>query len=367
MPPRRSVSIVCLLPLFLAACGGPNSDPDPRTSAPLIRAALVQTSLVAPRSFSGVVAPRVQSDLGFRVSGKVLERMVDAGQVIKRGQPLMRIDPVDLGLQARAQQQAALAAMALAKQTSDEEARYRNLVATGAVSASKYDQVKAAADTARAQLRAAQAQADVAKNASNYAFLVADSDGVVMETLAEPGQVIAAGEPVIRLAHAGQREAIVHLPETLRPAPGSSAYATLYGSSGTTTATLRLLSDSADKVTRTFEARYVLQDLMATAPLGATITLRIPDDGHSASTLQVPLSAVFDPGQGTGVWVISGTPLRVNWRAIQVLSVGDESAHVTGNLEPGEKVAAIGAHLLHEGDLVRLADQSASLAAGKRP
>jgi len=93
----------CLLPLALTACGESASVADPRTQAPLVRSAAVQTSPDVARAFTGVVAARVQGDLGFRVSGKVLERLVDTGQAVKRGQPLMRLDPIDLGLQARAQ------------------------------------------------------------------------------------------------------------------------------------------------------------------------------------------------------------------------------------------------------------------------
>jgi len=266
----------CLLPLVLTACGDSSSVDDPRTHAPLVRSAAVQGASDVSRSFTGVVAARVQGDLGFRVSGKVQERLVDTGQSVKRGQPLMRLDPIDLRLQAQAQHASVIAIRARAKQTADDEARYRNLVAAGAVSASTYDQIKAAADTAKAQLSAAHAQADVASNASGYAVLLADADGVVVETLAEPGQVVSPGQPVLRLARAGQREAIVHLPETLRPAPGSTAQATLYGNTtGAVTAKLRLLSDSADRMTRTFEARYVLEGALANAPIGSTVTLRI--------------------------------------------------------------------------------------------
>jgi RND family efflux transporter MFP subunit len=194
-----------------------------------------------------VVVARTQSDLGFRVQGKILERFVDTGQTVKRGQPLMRLDPVDLKLQALAQQQAVDAARARARKAISDEARYRGLVASGAVSASEYDQIKAAADSAKAELSAAQAQANVAQNATGYAVLLADSDGVVMETLGEPGQVVSAGQAVIRLARAGQREALVQLPETLRPAIGSEAQATRYGNeTEPVVARLRLLSDSAD-------------------------------------------------------------------------------------------------------------------------
>ncbi|SDA63143.1 RND family efflux transporter, MFP subunit [Pseudomonas sp. NFACC15-1] len=348
----------CLLPLVLTACGDSSTATDPRTLAPLVRVAQVQGSSVGARSFTGVVAARVQSDLGFRVSGKVLERLVDAGQSVKKGQPLMRLDPIDLGLQARAQQEAVTAARARAKQTADDEARYRELVAAGAISASGYDQIKAAADTAKAQLSAAEAQADVARNASGYAVLLADADGVVMETLAEPGQVVSPGQPVVRLARAGQREAVVQLPETLRPAVGSSAQATLYGNtSGAVTARLRLLSDSADRVTRTFEARYVLEGALANAPLGSTVTLRITEGVAQGQVLQVPIAALYDPGNGTGVWVIDGEPAKVTWRPVQVLGLSDDAARVAGRLNVGERIVALGAHLLREGEPVRLLAQ----------
>ncbi|BBP53705.1 secretion protein HlyD [Pseudomonas sp. St386] len=358
----------CLLPLVLTACGDSSTAKDPRTLAPLVRVSEVQGSSDLSRSFTGVVAARVQSDLGFRVAGKVLERLVDSGQVVKRGQPLMRLDPIDLGLQARAQQEAVAAARARAKQTADDEARYRDLVAAGAISASGYDQIKAAADTAKAQLSAAQAQADVARNASGYAVLLADADGVVMDTLAEPGQVVSPGQTVVRLARAGQREAVVQLPETLRPAAGATAQATLYGvTTGAVTAKLRLLSDSADRVTRTFEARYVLEGALANAPLGSTVTLRIAEDRAQRQALQVPIAAVFDSGNGTGVWVIDGEPAKVTWRPVQILSLSDDAARVAGKLNVGERIVGLGTHLLREGEEVRLAQPGDVKVAGGRP
>ena len=368
---RRLLSVpiaVCLLPLVLTACGDSSVVDDPRTHAPLVRSSAVQGASEASRSFTGIVVARVQADLGFRVSGKLLERLVDTGQTVKRGQPLMRLDPIDLGLQARAQQESVMAARARARQTADDEARYRDLVAAGAISASAYDQVKAAADTAKAQLSAAQAQADVARNASGYAVLFADSDAVVVETLAEPGQVVSPGQAVVRLARAGQREAIVHLPETLRPAAGSTAQATLYGNAtDAVTARLRLLSDSADRMTRTFEARYVLEGALANAPLGSTVTLRIAEGSANGQVLQVPLAAVYDPGKGAGVWIIAGKPAKVTWRPVRILSVSDDAARVAGDLKVGEQVVALGAHLLREGEEVRLTRQGDVEVAGSHP
>ncbi|EUC20699.1 UNVERIFIED_ORG: RND family efflux transporter MFP subunit [Burkholderia sp. CF145] len=362
-------ALACALPLALAACGE-KAPSDPRTEVPLVRTAIVQRAVPASRSFTGTVAARVQSDLGFRVSGKVLGRLVDAGQTVKRGQLLMRLDPIDLKLGAQARQEAVTAARARAEQTAQDEERYRDLRGTGAISASAYDQAKAAADAARAQLSAAEADADVARNATGYADLVADDDGVVMETLAEPGQVVSAGQPVVRLAHAGRREAVIQLPETLRPAIGSVAQATLFGNSGVSVpATLRQRSDTADPRTRTFEARYVLQGALANAPLGATVTIEIPDAGVALQGgMQVPIGAVLDAGKGPGVWVVNGEPARVAWQPVTVLHLDDDSARVSGALKQDDRVIALGAQLLREGEQVRVSGQAVAMAnEGARP
>ncbi len=355
-----ALPMVLAVPLALLACS--DAAPiDPRTEAPLVRAVVVQEAAPASRSFTGTVAARVQSDLGFRVSGKVLARLVDAGQTVKRGQPLMRIDPVDLKLAAVALEEAVAAARARALQAAGDEARYRDLLGTGAVSASAHDQMKAAADAAKAQLSAAEAHAAVARNASRYTELVADADGIVMETLAEAGQVVNAGQPVVRLAHAGRREAVVQLPETLRPALGSVVQATHFGKGAVSVpAKLRQLSDVADRFTRTFEARYVLEGEVANAPLGTTVTIRIPDT--LTSGLRVPIGSLFDAGKGPGVWAINGQPAKVSWRPVAVQSLDADAARVAGELKQGDRIVALGAHLLHEGEQVRLVGDVATAA-----
>jgi RND family efflux transporter MFP subunit len=355
-------TVICALTLALVACGE-KAQSDPRNEAPLVRVAIVRGATSTSRSFTGTVAARVQSDLGFRVSGKVLERLVDTGQSVKRGQPLMRIDPVDLELAARAQQEAVAAARARTTQATEDEVRYRALRGT-AISASTYDQYKAAADTAKAQLSAAEAQANVARNASRYAELVADADGVVTDTLAEPGQVVNAGQIVVRLAHSGPREAVIQLPETLRPAVGSVGQATLFGKEGVTVSSqLRQLSDAADRATRTFEARYVLEGALANAPLGTTVTVEIPDEQASGQGgLQVPIGSLFDAGKGPGVWVIHGEPSTVSWRPVAVQHLGDDDARVAGEVQQGDQIVAFGAHLLHEGEPVRVSGEGLASA-----
>jgi RND family efflux transporter MFP subunit len=281
----------------------------------------------------------------------------------------MRIDPTDLRLAMRAHEEAVAAAKARARQAADDEVRYRGLVSANFVSAAAYDKVKAAAEAAKAELSAAEARAGVARNETSYTVLLADADGVVVETLAEPGQVVGAGQLVARVAHAGRREAVIELPETLRPAIGSAARASLYGSGLTGAAKLRQLSDAANPQTRTFEARYVLEGRLADAPLGSTISIHIPRE-RSAPALQVPIGAIFDPGKGPGVWLVEGEAPRVTKRAVQVVGLSDETAAVVGDLEAGDRVVALGAHLLHEGERVRLAGgetaQSAATAGGEQ-
>ena len=358
-------AVISSFPILLTACGE-NPPLDPRVDAPLVRVIEVQEASSVSRSFSGVVAARVQSDLGFRVSGKILERLVDAGQVVKKGQPLLRIDPVDLKLAAAAQQEAVVAARAQAKQAVEDEIRYRNLRGTGAISVSAYDQAKAAADTANAHLSAAIAQANVSLNATKYAELVADADGVVMETLVEPGQVVSMGQIVVRLAHAGAREAVVQLPETLRPAIGSGGQATLFSQENMAIPIrLRQLSDTTDRVTRTFEARYVLEGDMAQAPLGTTVTVTIPDEHLSiSSSLNVPIGALHDAGKGPGVWAISDNPVKVSWRPVVIQRLDDERAFITGDLKQHDRIVALGAHLLRDGMQVRVANSVALVAEG---
>lgn len=344
---------VGLMSLSITACGDSAQTEDPRTKPPLVRVTSVQSASNTSLAFTGTVASRVESDLGFRVAGKIQERLVNQGQNVKAGQPLMLIDPEDLGLQARAQEQAVAAAKARANQTAEDERRYRNLVSTGAISASAYDQVKAQAATAQAELRAAIAQANVARNATNYAVLRADADGTVMDTLAEPGQVVSAGQTVVRLAHAGQREAVISLPETLRPKTGSGATASLYGDPRTAVkATLRQLSDSADPLTRTFEARYVLDSPLSLAPLGSTVSVKIHEE-HSAQGITVPTGAIHDAGNGPGVWRVGGKPAKVAWTPVKIVTLGSESVVVSGALEPDSQIVALGAHLLHDGKQVR--------------
>lgn len=363
MPASKSLTAILIAVLLTAGISGckTKEQEDPRTLPDVVRIATVGTAAEeSDRAYTGVVTARVQSDLGFRVPGKVTKRFVDIGQIVRADQPLMRIDVTDYAHVITTQTQNVEAAKAKATQAAADEARYRGLVSSGAVSASAYDQVKAAADAAKAQLAAVEAQAQVAKDEGDYSILGADADGTVIETLAEPGQVVASGQNVIKLAHAGPREAAVNLPETVRPALGSIARATLYGVNGSVPARLRQLSDSADPATRTFEARYVLGGTAANAPLGATVTIEVAESGRTDS-LEVPIGAITDRGKGPGVWVFNEKSSTVSFRPVKLLRVGDENAVLTAGVQRGEQIVALGAHLLSDGQQVRAADEKAAI------
>ena len=347
-----AVVVITGLVINSAGCGGPKES-DPRTKPELVRVVEVGPSSAGEPSFTGVVSARVQSNLGFRVPGKITKRLVDTGQFVHAGQPLMTIDRTDYVHAITARAETVTAAKAKAVQAAADEARYRGLVKTGAVSASTYDQIKAASDAAQAELAAATAQEQVARDEGGYSQLVADADGIVVETLAEPGQVVMAGQTVVKLAHSGPREAAVNLPETLRPAIGSKAYATLYGSTTRIPVRLRQLSGAADAQTRTFEARYVLEGNAAKAPLGATVTVHLTGDA-GADTLQVPIASVLDRGKGPGIWLLNPSTSTVSFQPVQVRRLDEELATISGNLHPGQHVVAVGVHLLRDGERVRV-------------
>lgn len=330
---------------------------DPRLTPLLVKVVNAASVVGVGRAFTGTIAARVQSNLGFRVPGKIVERLVDVGQQVKAGQALMRIDETDLRLALTAKRNAVIAARAVAVQARADEKRYGVLIKTAAASTQRYEQAKATLDSAEAQLEAAVAEAKVAENEATYSTLVADADGTVVTTPGEPGQVISAGQNVVQLAHAGPREALVALPETIRPAIGSVAEASVYGSAARRgIARLRQISDAADAQTRTYEARYVLEGAAASAPLGATVTIRLADNARQ-SDVSVPIGAVFDDGNRTGVWILDRDATTVRFAPVKINRLGEETAVVSG-IEVGQPIVALGAHLLKEGASVRTAAQA---------
>lgn len=265
---------------------------------------------------------------------------------VKAGQVLARLDPADAGLQlAQAEAQRALAEAELT--------RYRDLKAKKFVSASALD----ARETA---FKAAEAQAALARNQAAYATLAADRDGVIGQVLAEPGQVVSAGQPVFRLAPNGEREVAIAFPESEVAAfkPGQAAEVTFWSTPGAAAkpfvGRLREVSPVADPVTRTFAARVSLKDADPLLPLGMTASVRFPPAVPGAARLLVPLAAIFQKGSQPAVWRV-GADGTVTLQAVTVAAFTDRGAVVTGGLAGGEQIVAAGANLLTAGEKVRIA------------
>src|SRR6059036_3178956 len=333
---RRPLMAIGLLAgwLTVALMAGGCSKPavkDSRLQSPRVEVFKAEPAGSNSRTFTGIVEARVQSELGFRVGGKILERSVDVGQRVQKGQPLMRLDPQDLSLSATAQLANVEAARAKHTQAKADETRSGMLVKSGVISGREYDQDRAALDSAKAQLDAAEAQARVSNNSSEYAVLLADADGVIVRTLSEPGQVVAAGQTVIQLAHDGPREALINLPEGVRPDLGTIASARLHRQDQMYQARLRQLSDAAEPASRTFEARYVLEGEAASAPLGSTITITLVTKPTSGTqSVRVPVAALYDRGSGPGVWIVNDKS-EVKFRSVKIASIDRKSTRLNSS------------------------------------
>ena len=301
--------------------------------------------------FTGVVRARTESNLGFRVGGKIAERLVNAGEAVKIGQPLLKLDPTDYQL-------ALQGARAVEKQAALEFERVRVLVERGAESRDLLEKASAAAESSAAQ-------AGQVANQASYTTLYADADGVVMSTLAEPGQVVAAGQPVLVLAKDGPREAEVDIPESsLERVRGANATAQLYlDAELNVPATFREISGVADPVARTYQARYVLDGDPSRFPLGATVTVRVSAGGDEARpTVEIPLGALIDRGDGAAVWVVDVKTSAVEKRSVSVAKLGAETASISGGLRHGDTLVCLGAQLLNSGEVVRVEKLSAKEA-----
>ncbi|HBA88403.1 MAG TPA: efflux RND transporter periplasmic adaptor subunit [Geobacter sp.] len=356
---RIALLIGALVVIAFGAVSGSDRKPSPvdATSPRMIRAVTVIPAGGDSMEYTGVIHARTESDLGFRVPGKIIEKLVKAGDHVKRGQALMRLDPTDLRLAANAARESVEAARAQNKRALADELRQRGLVAIKAVSVQEYEQAKSAADATTAQLNSAAAYSRQLENQEGYAVLRAEADGVIMEIPADVGQVVGAGSVVVRLAHDGAREAVVDLPEGNTKVAKSRAVASLYADSGRSfPAILRELSAMADPLTRTYRARFSLDGAGINAPLGATVTVRLNGETRSDSLQQceIPVAALYDGGTGTSVWIINPQTSSLSRRPVEVAKLGSETALVSKGLKPGERILALGAHLVKEGERVRI-------------
>jgi RND family efflux transporter MFP subunit len=307
----------------------------------------------------------VESRLGFRVSGKLVERHVEAGQAVRGGQVLARLDPQDLKLG----QEAARAALASAQVQLDvaesEFQRFLALRDRGFISSAELERREATVRSARATVEQAQAQLRVQANQSGYAVLTADASGVITAVEAEPGMVMASGTTVVRLAHDGPRDAWFAIPEdraeAMRALQGRSGrlQIRLWGDDTRTwPASVREIAAAADPVTRTF---LVKADLgRAQVRLGQTATVSVPPPDANATAertpaaLTLPLAAVFEQAGASTVWVLDRAQMVVQPRTVTVVGASGNRLAVAGGLQPGETVVTAGVHTLTAGQMVAL-------------
>jgi RND family efflux transporter MFP subunit len=347
--PSRIVIALAAVAL-LVAC---REESKPAAAPPAVLvAAAVPEAAGGSASYAGEVRARHEADLAFRVGGKLAARLVDAGAEVRPGQILARLDPADLQLNlaaVRAQAGAAESDLALARAERD---RYVELARQKFVSQSALDARETAWKAAAARLEQARAQLAVSGNQAAYASLASDVAGVVTAVLAEPGQVVAAGQPVLRVARPDEKEVLIHVPEgrlaELKAAPEMTVG--LWAEPGLALrGRLRELAPAADPASRTYAARIRLLDDHPDLRLGMTARVGLPSAG--AAGVRVPLGAVIDRGEGPEVWLVAAG--KAQRRPVRVAAYREDAVVLSAGVAPGEQVVAVGAHKLAAGQAVR--------------
>lgn len=353
---------------LLSACSEPAA---PVAAVRPVFVTTVQAAAAAQaRTFSAVVRPRVESELAFRTGGKVIERRVDVGDVVKAGQVLARLDPADYQLAVQAAADQLKAAAVEAQQAASDTARFARLLTDGSVGAADHERQKARADAAAARLEQARRQLDLARNREGYATLVAPYAGVVTATRFEPGQVVPEGQPVLSLAQAGEPEVVVDLPEDwVGRARSLVATAAPWDAPQTEwRLTLRELAPQANAQGRTYRARYAATAAaragLAALPLGSTVQLSLsaPASGPAVATL--PVSALLKGSGQEGVWVLNPQGNGLVFKPVQVVALDAASVRVTG-LAEGQRVVTVGAQKLDAGLAVRPMERGATAGTSK--
>jgi RND family efflux transporter MFP subunit len=327
-------------------------------------AAPIRPVLVAPvhyeaqardRSFVGTVRPRIESDLGFRVGGKVLKRLVEVGALVEAGQPLGTLDEVDLKLQAEQAEAELRAARGVLAQASAAETRTKELRQKGWSTDAQWDQAKAAGDEARARLNRAERQVELTNNSLSYATLVADAPGVVTATLIEPGQVVASGQTAFRVARLAEKEVVVAVPETLLArAKTGDAHVSIWSVPGKLyVAKLRELAPSADPMTRTYLAKFSMPGVGEEVQLGMTAMLVLSEPA-SERVARLPLSALFDQGAGPSVYTADAASGAVTLKPVSVKAYESNDVLISGGVEEGAKVVTLGVQKLNPAEKVRV-------------
>jgi len=350
--------------LAMAACSRQAPVQEPVRSVKLLTVGA--TDLNARNEYAAEIRARIESRLGFRVAGKLIQRQAEAGQRVQAGQVLAQIDPQDYQLAAQAAQAQLAAAQTQRDLSQAELRRFEGLRAQNFISSVELERREAAFKAADASLAQARAQAQAQTNQAAYARLQATTSGVVTGVEAEVGQVVTAGQPVVRLAHDGPRDAVFAVPEQAVMAfkPGQAMQAVLTSTGQVLKGHVREVGASADPVTRTFTIKLAL-DASEKLPLGATVNVQAGSlKGAQAPVIKLPTSALRQEGAGTAVWVLDETAMTVRSQPVQVGTVDGNQVVIASGLQPGQKVVAAGVHVLTAGQKVTVyVDPAAAPAA----
>src|SRR6059058_239697 len=321
---------------------------------PVLVATVHYESESPERSFVGTIKPRIETDMGFRVPGKVAKRLVEVGQTVDVGQPLASLDEVDLKLQAEQAEAELRAATGVLAQAAAAEQRAKDLRAKGWTTDAQMDQARAAADEARARLNRAQRSVELTNNSLSYATLVADTRGVVTATLVDPGQVVASGQTAIRVARFAEKEAVVAIPETLlsRAKDGVASVSLWSEPNRKYAAKLREIAPAADPATRTYLAKFSLPDAGENVSLGMTATLTLADPA-TERVARLPLSALYSQGGDPSLYIVDASG-DVTLKPVAVKSYESNDVVITAGVDEGAKVVVLGVQKLDPAQKVRV-------------
>lgn len=340
---------------ILAGCGKAPPEQEPLRAVKVLTVGASATAY--DLEFSGEVRARIESTLGFRVGGKLIARQAELGQRVKAGQLLAQIDPQDYRVTADA-----AAAQLIAAQSNRDVAvadlkRYQNLFEQGFISAAELERRQASEKMAQAQWRQAQAQNTVQGNQSNYTHLLADGSGVITSVDASAGQVVAAGQPVMRLALDGPRDVVFSVSEDKLTSLKAGVVVDVrqWTDGKTIEAKVRDVSASADAITRTFVVKAALPK-DANPVLGSTVTvsLRAANLKGEIPRIKLPTSALRTEAGATAVWVLDPATMTVKSQAIQVSTADGNDAVVDSGLQNGDQVVLSGVHVLSAGQKVSI-------------
>jgi len=363
--PMLSLAAFAAACTLLAACSGP---PAPAAIVkPVFVTTVAQAGSAQTRAFTSVVRARVETDLGFRTGGKVVQRLVEVGDVVKAGQALARLDPADYQLAGSAAADQVQAASVDAQQAASDEARFRRLLADGSVSAADHERQKARADAAAARLDQARRQLALARNREGYATLVAPYAGVVTALRFERGQVVTEGQPVLSLARDGEREIVADLPEEWvgRVRTLAATATPWHDPKSPLPLVLREVSPLASAQGRTFRVRYAAapqsRAQVAALPLGSTMQLNLAGPSAGTAAAVLPVTALVKASGSAGVWVLDAKGSGLVFQPVQVVGTEDAWVHVTG-LAAGSRVVSVGAQKLDAGITVRAVERAPEAA-----